>query len=428
MKHLISPIPEFSIVIPTLDNYGDVPVIISAINAQTLTPKEIIIVDSSSLDDIEDGIAQLQSAVPIKYLRVGRAYLLDRFLYRFFSLPFLSTFRDRFPIGRAFPYEATNAGSAVAKYTWLAFLDATTIPAENWLEDYWHFLCLHNCDVVFGKTKYLASTRFQKILRASTYGKLGHETAPGSIIQKVHFLDGNKITEGVRSGGDVAWKSKIKNSLKYYLPENSYLTYANLPLSIHSCLKKFFIYQIHGSFLDIQNNIKDLYLGLSLLLCIIVIPKWNYIVGWESPLFIPHITKIFFFSCLLVLAVTFLINRGLLRSFSKNSFTTNILKATIFFMVSYSIFRWNALIANWVEDSIWYIPHITKIFVIGLFSASFLYRGIFFPIKNNIELSYLFPWRWVLVGLLGIILDIIKAPGYVLGALLATFMGRGPVK
>jgi hypothetical protein len=129
-----------------------------------------------------------------------------------------------------------------------------------------------------------------------------------------------------------------------------------------------------------------------------------------------------------VLAVTFLINRGLLRSFSKNSFTANILKATIFFMVSYSIFRWNALIANWVEDSIWYIPHITKIFVIGLFSASFLYRGIFFPIKNNIELSYLFPWRWVLVGLLGIILDIIKAPGYVLGALLATFMGRGPVK
>ena len=44
-----------------------------------------------------------------------------------------------------------------------------------------------------------------------------------------------------------------------------------------------------------------------------------------------------------------------------------------------------------------------------------------FPIKNKIELNYLFPFNWVFIGVLGIVLDLVKAPGYVLGAILATF-------
>jgi hypothetical protein len=75
-----------------------------------------------------------------------------------------------------------------------------------------------------------------------------------------------EITEGVRSGGDVAWKMQIKDSLRFYLPSKSYLSYSNLPKSLFPTLKKFFIYQIYGSFLDIQNNIKDLYFGVALVL------------------------------------------------------------------------------------------------------------------------------------------------------------------
>ena len=44
--------------------------------------------------------------------------------------------------------------------------------------------------------------------------------------------------------------------------------------------------------------------------------------------------------------------------------------------------------------------------------------------KNNINLNYLFPFRWVLVGLLGILLDLVKAPGYLLGGILASFIRR----
>ena len=82
--------PEISIVIPTLDNFLDVKEIISSINSQDLLPSEIVLADSSASNEIEDKIGDLKSSVPIQYVRVGRAYRFDRFLHRFFSLPFLS--------------------------------------------------------------------------------------------------------------------------------------------------------------------------------------------------------------------------------------------------------------------------------------------------------------------------------------------------
>jgi glycosyltransferase involved in cell wall biosynthesis len=414
--------PEFSVIIPTLDNFRDIEEIIPSISAQTLLPKEIVVVDSSASNKIQAGIDKIESKVPVIYLRVGRAYRFDRLFRYVCSLPFLLKYKNKFPPGRAFPYEATNVGSSIARYEWLAFLDATTVPINTWLEDYWGFINSQDCDVVFGRTKYLANSSFQKILRASTYGRLGHETAPGSIMKRDEFLSGFKIREGVRSGGDLEWKIKIKNSLTYHLPKKNYLQYPNLPTSLFPTLKKFFTYQIYSSFVAIQNNIKDVYLVFSLIFGLILVPKWNSIVGWESPFFFPHITKVFFISILLVFLISLIINRGVLRWVSDHSFLVTGIKIAIFIIVSYCVYKWNFVAANWVEDSIWYIPHITKIFVCSVLLASFTYRGIYFPIKNNIQLSYLFPFRWILVGLLGILLDIIKSPGYLLGAVLASFI------
>jgi glycosyltransferase involved in cell wall biosynthesis len=417
--------PQFSIIVPTIDNFSHVQELISSINSQTLLPQEIIIADSSSSNEIEDGLKTIETTVPIIYLRVGRAYAFDRFLNYFSSLSiFAGIFKTQYSSGRAYPYEASNAGAKIARHEWLAFLDATTIPINTWLKDYCNFIYLHECDVVFGNTIYCAETKFQKILRASTYGRIGHETAPGSIITKANFLDGHEIMEGVRSGGDVAWRNDLKKSFKYFIPSKPYLKYSNLSKKILPALKKIFIYQIYGSLIDIQHNIKDLYLGLALLLGIIIAPKWNYIVGWDSPLFIPHITKVFFISILLISASTFIVNRAILRRFTSNSPLIIFFKVAIFTMTSYSIYNWNAVVAQWVEDSIWYFPHITKIFILSIMLASFAYRGIYFPLKNKIELSYLFPLNWVLIGALGIALDIVKAPGYLLGGMMASFVRR----
>ena len=101
-----------------------------------------------------------------------------------------------------------------------------------------------------------------------------------------------------------------------------------------------------------------------------------------------------------------------------HSLTPSIFSVTALFI---SAFYWNGVIAGWVEDSVWYFPHITKIFISLSLTCSIIYRGLYFPLNNGISLSTLLPFDWIKAGLLGLSLDIVKAPGYILGALIRLF-------
>ena len=160
---------SISVVIPTLDNPEAVKKVIHSLNSQTLFPKEIIICDSSSKNEIEDLIKTIESKIEIKYFRVGKAFPFDRILISINKILFKRKMLNFKHKGRAFPYEATNLGSEQATSEFLAFLDATTIPEKDWLKDYLLIYKEKKVNVVFGKTKYLALTSFQKLLRASTY-------------------------------------------------------------------------------------------------------------------------------------------------------------------------------------------------------------------------------------------------------------------
>ena len=413
---------NISVIIPTLDNPDDVLDVIKSLNEQLLLPSEIVIVDSSSKDDIDNLSKNIDSAIPITYARFGRAYKNDRLIMIIKALPIIKYFFQSNPKGRAYPYEATNYGSLIAKNEWLAFLDATTIPKKNWIKNYVEIIKSNKAEIVFGSTQYLAQTYFQKILRASTYGANGIETAPGSLMKRKDFLNGFQITEGVRSGGDVDWKNRVRSHFKSFTPKETYLVYPNLHKNIFSCTKKFFIYQMHTAFQDIAHSIKDLYFFLALMFSLILIPKWNAIVGWEtSPYYLPHITKIYLLSVILILFLSLLFNRIFIKQSSK-PFLKNSYKISFFILISYGVYNWNGSLAGWVEESIWYIPHITKIFILLSCFASFAYRGLYFPIKNNIALDFLFPINWICVGFLGLLLDIVKAPGYLIGALISPFV------
>tara|TARA_B110001454_G_C12691311_1_gene422432 strand:- start:49 stop:1323 length:1275 start_codon:yes stop_codon:yes gene_type:complete len=413
---------NISVIIPTLDNPNDVNDVIVALNLQLFLPSEIVIADSSSNDEIDKLIQSIESKIPITYKRLGRAYKNDRLFLFLKNIPIIKYLFLNIQKGRAYPYEATNRGSVIAKHEWLAFLDATTIPTKFWIHDYVNIIDTHSVEVVFGKTKYLASTFFQKILRASTYGAYGIETAPGSFMKKEDFLNGFQITEGVRSGGDVYWKNRVRDSFKSFTPKDSYLVYPNLQKDIFSCAKKFFIYQMHTAVQNISHSIKDLYFVLTLIFSLVLAAKWNSIVGWESsPYFFPHVTKIYFISITLIVLISIIFNRLLFSKSSKPLFQ-NIYKISSFILISFAIYNWNSYIAGWIEESVWYIPHITKIFIISLCLASFLYRGIYFPLTNNIPSYFLFPVNFLYVGSLGLFLDIVKAPGYLLGAIIAPFI------
>jgi glycosyltransferase involved in cell wall biosynthesis len=413
---------HISVVIPTLNNPKDVQRVLASLNNQQQLPNEIVIIDSSENDEIDYLVQKSISSIPITYKRYGRAYRLDRLYYFLSKIFFIKKFFVNLPKGRAYPYEASNHGSLIAKHEWIAFLDATTLPNDQWIQDYCRILQNKEAEAIFGKTKYLATTYFQSILRACTYGRNGIETAPGSFMKKADFLNGFQITEGVRSGGDVDWKNRVRNNFVTLTPEKSYLVYPHLHKNLLSCIKKFFIYQMHTAVQDIAHSIKDAYFILALLFTLVLIPKWNAIVGWESsPYFLPHITKIYFISITLILLISILFNRFMSPDADK-PLLKNAYKIIFLILISFGVYNWNNYLAGWVEESIWFIPHITKIFISLVCLASFIYRGLYFPIKNNIKLSFLFPFNWFVAGSLGLLLDIVKAPGYLLGALISPFI------
>ena len=96
----------------------------------------------------------------------------------------------------------------------------------------------------------------------------------------------------------------------------------------------------------------------------------------------------------------------------------------VFVISTICIYRWNAVIAGWVEESIWFIPHITKIYLSLIFFVALGYRGLYLPIRQGIKSTFLFPFNFAVIGVLGIFHDLIKAPGYLLGAILSSFVRK----
>jgi glycosyltransferase involved in cell wall biosynthesis len=381
-------------VIPARDSKASLDVIVSAINNQKLLPREIVIVDSSVGDDIQELDNNSDDALPIVYHREKKAY----------------------------PGKARNIGVDLANSDWIAFLDSKTIPDEDWLERYEHLVQAYNAVAVFGVTKFKAESPFQKTLRAATYGKIGHHTVPGTLIKKKVFIDSGGFLEHVRMGEDIEWRERlIKNGRNIHGPKEPVVTYTGLPDNFSSTVKKYLTSAYHTARLNILRNVKDVYLTLLLILSAIILPKWNFLIGgWDTnPLFIPHVTKIYLMALVSLLMIYQLVNYLFFRNISQTLFSRTLQLIALIF-VTLAVFKWNAVIAGWMEDAVLYVPHITKMYVGGVILVSMLHRGFFLPLKRKVELGFLFPFRWIQIGLLGLSLDLIKAPGYVVGAVIGT--------
>ena len=80
--------------------------------------------------------------------------------------------------------------------------------------------------------------------------------------------------------------------------------------------------------------------------------------------------------------------------------------------------NWNAYMAKWLEDSVFYIPHITKLYLGLLMFLGIVYRGFVVPLKKSVSLGFLLPFRWLALSGIGMILDVAKFPGYLYGGVL----------
>jgi len=386
---------NISIIIPIRNHSIPLSRVLSSINNQSLAPHEVVIVDSSTDNAVCELISNFDGVFPILYHCEQNTY----------------------------PGKARNIGVGLAKSDWIAFLDSKTIPDVDWLERYQHLVMSYHADVVFGVTQFYAETPFQKTLRAATYGMIGHHTVPGTLINKKVFTDSGGYLEHVRMGEDIEWRERlINNGLNIHKPDEPVVTYHDLPHNLSSTLKKYLTSAYHTARLNILRNVKDAYLTLLLILSAIILPKWNYLIGgWDTnPLFIPHVTKIYFMALVFLLLISQLVHYLFFRKVSQTLFY-RALQLITFMFVTLAVLNWNAVIAGWMEDAVLYVPHITKIYVVGTLLASMLFRGFFLPLKRKVKSSYLFPVRWIQVGLLGLSLDLVKAPWYVMGSLLGIF-------
>lgn len=382
---------QISVIIPTYNCLSELKILLNKLLYQTVLPFEIIIVDCSTNSEIEN------------YCKINNFNF--KIIYK--------------KLNKSYPGKSRNYGLELTSKNIIGLLDVKTIPKKNWIEDYLKILIKDKKDIVFGKTIYLANTYKQKIILSSTFGNINHETTPGSIFLKEVF-EKNKFIDNVRSGDDLEWRIKIKNSFKTFTPEFSSLEYRQLPNSLFNFIYKYFIYSLYNSKVNVQHNIKDAYLGLFLILTSLVIPRWNYLIGnWNNnPLYIPNITKYYFLFIIILFLIIYFFNIIIRK---KINFTLFVFKILIFIFFSIGIYKWNNFVIYWIENSIFYIPHITKIYILILIFSSIFFRGIFLPLKRKILFNYLFPFNWILIGLYGLCLDIVKAPGYIFGAFLKIF-------
>lgn len=381
---------KVSVIVPTLGFHLTVKVLLKALLNQTVSIDEIILVDSSINNEVQSLCKEFEDSLPLKYFKVDGL----------------------------FPGEARNFGIRQSNGEIIAILDSKTIPQNQWLEKGIKKLTQSNFDVVFGSTSYLADTKVQKIFQACIYGKDPVETTPGSIFPRQIFKKVGEFIEDTRTADDLEWRNRVKyQGLSFYSPSESMQTYDNISKSIFGEFKRSFIYQLHGAKLDVQKRARIVILGISIILITLLIPQWNNIVGWESsPLYIENITKSYFYGLsifsLIILTISHKFNQLVRNIWFK------FLTVSLFLLSSYLIYKWNSAMAGWVEDSIYFIPHITKIYLGTIIFCGICYRGLYVPLSRGISSRSIFPINWLFIGFVGFIIDLGKYPGYLIGAIL----------
>ena len=382
---------EISIIIPVFTGHENLRKLLPAINQQTLLPREIIIVDSCSHTEVKELIENIHSNIPIHYHQEDQ---------------------------RAFPGKARNIGVSIANYKYIAFLDCRTIPYDNWLYQYSQYIEDNNSGMIAGSTTVLANNKFQWYLRTASYGTSFFESVPGTLMKKQLFESAGGFIDDLRMAEDLEWYKRLRRKeIAFIQIETPFLNYDGLPESLFAACRKYLKSGYYTSL--IMENFRNLVTSALLIAVILIIPKWNFMLdGWESsPFFIPNVTKIFFLIVMSLLLIWRFIYFLIPRELPDNIFVLSI-KLSVLGIITVSVYNWNSSMALWVEDAVFYIPHITKIYIGMLLGSIFVYRGLVKPMMNSTPRKELLPYKWFLVGILGLSVDIAKILGTIGGSMI----------
>ena len=251
------------------------------------------------------------------------------------------------------PGDARNLGVLKSNTNMIAFLDIKTIPRNDWLQKIIEFRTLSNCDIVLGKFICKSEIKFQELVQAVTFGNNPSDSLPGSLLSRELFNDIGDFIHEARSGEDEEWLERIRNS-KYRIGKMDHATL---------------------SYLGLPKSIVDL------------IKKWFFYSIKSAPINVANSQKGAYFFLM-------------------------------FLLLLYFFFNWNYIFTNdrW-DQSPYFFPHINKIAWSVFFLIYVTFRGIFFPLTKGVSKGFLFPMNWFKLSIVGLLIDLSKFPGRILGYL-----------
>lgn len=275
---------NISVVIPSLDARDYLPPLLGSIEAQTLAPKEIVIVDSGPKTGTADLIDRWQGPITIVYRHVEFAY----------------------------PGRARNLGVEIAKGEWIAFIDCRTLPGSDWLEVAVSASSRSHASLVRGLCVSDADTGFKQLLRAATYGNEAWTTLPGSLVRKTVFEQSGGFTANVRAGEDVEWMDRLESlGIETVAVPSPTIRYHGFPDSLTAAVRKWYVYAIANAAIEVRNNHKNLYLAILIILILFVAYRWNatFATDMSSAYYLPNVTKI----SMACVAILYMLYRGIVR-------------------------------------------------------------------------------------------------------------------
>ena len=378
---------KITLIITIFGDDGDLHQLLTQVKKQELIPDEVIIINSLREVDIHNIIKKFSDYLNIRYF-----------------------FKDT----RLMPGAARNFGVQQSSYPLIAFLDSKTLPNKEWLCSALKDWNGSKRSIVFGSTSYIAHTEFQKIVILSTYGKNAASSIPGTLITQELFKEIGFFSENVRAGEDIEWRNRAygHDNVIIIIPKNSTLIYDSVSTNIFSELYRSARNNWSAASIDAQLNTRALFLALVSSFLLLITPNWNRFLG--GIFFIPNITKIYFIFFSISVILVYLIRPKKIRVLIQNLFLPMLFTFLILTIAFPEALQMAA--THTIGEK--FLISIGPFFITSLLTIGFIFRAFIAPIRLGANLNDLFPLRWILMGSLGLVNDLFKAPGYLLGACL----------
>jgi len=275
-----------SIIIPSNHCHADLIKVTLQVCEQSVTPAEIVIVDSSR----EKGRCPQQIADRCSELAVELIYEM---------------------VDQALPGHARNLGMTRASSKYIGFLDVKTIPSKHWIKNAKRQLEDPSVSGVWGFTTFEAKSGFEELIRDGFFGRNPRRTLPGSIFNKEVIPVIGTLIAWARAGEDTDWIQRIDLSkIKFLYPQKRTLSYTGLLGQDAKTLAKKWArnYSSSRTLPHLFPHRIIAWMAFYFLIILLALSWNNLIAGWntQSITYLPNITKL----ATTIPLLSYLITRG----------------------------------------------------------------------------------------------------------------------